>query len=325
MLKISCQFGNHRNTAPIDINGQTIGRWKVIANAGKDKHGALTFNCRCVDCGLGKIITGRVLRSGMNPLCGNCKPPYKPTPRIDTVGKTINGWYVAEQAGTNDHGTILFKCRCVKCGYETLKTSGAVRRKIVPRCAKCPPQYNFEYENAFARGILPDGTRFLVDADMVDKIKDTFWHRNYKGYLVFEKPRKPATYLHRVVLDVGGDIIVDHINRDKTDNRRENLRVVTPAQNSYNKSLQPYNTTGYVGMSWIPKKQCWQARIGCYCRNLALGDFKDIETAAEAYNIATDYLFGEHRGHTNDVPKQSAEFIANIEGKCRRFKQKYMR
>jgi len=244
-------------------------------------------------------------------------------PRIDILCQTINGWYIAEQVGVNAHGVALYKCRCTVCGYETTKTSGDVRYRKLERCSQCPPQYNFEYKGAFAIGTLPCGTRFLVDTDMIERIKNIFWHKNSHGYIVFTKPKQPAVYLHRTILGVGGNIVVDHINRDKTDNRCENLRIVNPAQNASNKGMQPYNTTGYVGVSYLKHCDKYQARIGKFNRSLTLGMFNTIEQAAAAHDIATLYLNGEFHGHLNNVYEPSVEFIQRIENKCERFAIKY--
>lgn len=75
---------------------------------------------------------------------------------------------------------------------------------------------------------------------------------------------------------------IDHINRNRADNRFVNLREATTAQNLYNKNLYRSNTSGFVGVHW--RKNCgkWQARIGVNGKRISLGHF---DSPTEASNI----------------------------------------
>lgn len=96
---------------------------------------------------------------------------------------------------------------------------------------------------------------------------------------------------HRVVFALikgrwpDGDI--DHINRNKKDNRIENLREVTPTQNNCNVGLTKANTSGFKGVSWVKKSNKWRAAIRLGNKNIWLGQYDDIEKAAEAYATAS--------------------------------------
>lgn len=74
----------------------------------------------------------------------------------------------------------------------------------------------------------------------------------------------------------------DHINGDRLDNRRANLRVVTNAQNSQNKTrLNSNNTSGHKGVYWNKARGKWQAYGKIDGRARYLGLYDDIETAAQ--------------------------------------------
>jgi hypothetical protein len=184
------------------------------------------------------------------------------------------------------------------------------------------PQYNFEYNGAFAEGTLPNGTRFLIDADVVDDVSKYFWRIDKDGYVVAASEKKTTKFLHRIILNAPDGVIVDHINRIKTDNRRENLRMVTNTQSACNRPLQKNSMTGFAGVCWDSSNNYYKSRIGFFNRRLTLGCYKDTVQAAAAYNIAAAYLFGEYAGHMNDVPEPSAEFKKHIEEKCEKFKRK---
>jgi len=86
---------------------------------------------------------------------------------------------------------------------------------------------------------------------------------------------------------------IDHINGDKSDNRICNLREATSAQNGFNNPMQPYNTSGYKGVSWSAREKKYRAQITAYGKRNFLGLFDDPAVAAEAYKAAAAKLHGE--------------------------------
>jgi hypothetical protein len=92
-----------------------------------------------------------------------------------------------------------------------------------------------------------------VDKDDYDKFVTGFWHLS-RGY-ASGKFGKLKGMLHRFILDAKkGDPIVDHINNDRLDNRKSNLRFATRSQNSQNKSKCKKTSSKYFGVSKCDKK-----------------------------------------------------------------------
>lgn len=83
---------------------------------------------------------------------------------------------------------------------------------------------------------------------------------------------------------------VDHINRDKLDNRKENLRPATNALNGCNKGPQTNNTSGYKGVSWSTVSGKWSVEIIKDQKKHYLGLFEDREMAARMYNFWAAHL-----------------------------------
>lgn len=85
---------------------------------------------------------------------------------------------------------------------------------------------------------------------------------------------------------------VDHINRDKLDNRPDNLRLATTSQNRANITLQRNNSTGFKGV--FLDKGKFRAKIKSNGIQRFLGSYSTAEAAAAAYDSAALAAFGEY-------------------------------
>jgi hypothetical protein len=86
---------------------------------------------------------------------------------------------------------------------------------------------------------------------------------------------------------------IDHINRNKSDNRIENLRVVTRSQNQMNIAAYSNNSAGIKGVVWHEGRQHWRAYIKIDGQLIDLGHFSDIDDAKQARLEAETELFGK--------------------------------
>lgn len=99
--------------------------------------------------------------------------------------------------------------------------------------------------------------------------------------------------IHSMIL--GRNRIIDHINHDGLDNRRQNLRIVTPTQNAQNRRISTLNTSGIVGVSWRATRARWQVNIGVEGRLIFIGHFIDLQEAISARLDAEKRYFGDYR------------------------------
>lgn len=86
---------------------------------------------------------------------------------------------------------------------------------------------------------------------------------------------------------------LDHVNGDKTDNRIENLRSATNAENMRNTGLRADNKSGFKGVSWNAGCGKWQAHIRVDGKTKHLGLFDAAEAAHQAYCKAAAELHGQ--------------------------------
>ena len=88
---------------------------------------------------------------------------------------------------------------------------------------------------------------------------------------------------------------IDHINRNKADNRISNLREVTNKQNMQNASKRSDNTSGHSGVSWHKDSGKWQAQIAFNYRVIYLGLFESVEDAVAARKAGELKYWGVNR------------------------------
>ena len=84
---------------------------------------------------------------------------------------------------------------------------------------------------------------------------------------------------------------IDHINKNKSDNRLCNLRLATNKQNGENLPLLSVNVSGHRGVSWDAARQKWKAQVKHFGQNIFLGRFDSIADAAKTARDARDRLF----------------------------------
>lgn len=99
--------------------------------------------------------------------------------------------------------------------------------------------------------------------------------------------------MHQLLCPVPEGKIVDHINRNSSDNRRANLRAATQKQNVWNrKFLRKGGKTRYNGIRWDKNREKWQVRLTVNGRRDSFGYYADEVEAAKAY----DRVVEKHRG-----------------------------
>lgn len=146
---------------------------------------------------------------------------------------------------------------------------------------------------------LSKGQKAIVDDEDFDWLSRWNWYahnpmgkfyalRTIGGY----KDRK-ALFMHRLIIGAKKGQDVDHKNGNGLDNRKENLRIATRAQNQANKSGNKNSTSKYRGISWNSRVKKWVAQIVCRGKHYHLGYFKKELEAVDVWNKKAKKIYGE--------------------------------
>jgi len=149
---------------------------------------------------------------------------------------------------------------------------------------------------------LTKGQNAMVDDQDYEYINQWKWLCSSHGYAVRveylgggrKNTKRQTIKMHRLIMDTPIDMETDHINGDRLDNRKENLRIVTRTENQHNRKLNSNNTSGYKGVHLYKPTNRWVARITVNSRLLLLGYFEEIKEAALAYNEAAKKYHGKY-------------------------------
>ena len=133
------------------------------------------------------------------------------------------------------------------------------------------------------------------DFELVSKYKWMFGNGGYAMTWIYcpEYQNNRFTAMHKILIKYDKKLRCDHINRNKLDNRRINLRICTHQQNLQNRPMSIDNLSGYKGVDFCKNKKLYRARICANFKKYHLGYFENKKDAAIAYNNAAIKLVGE--------------------------------
>ncbi len=137
--------------------------------------------------------------------------------------------------------------------------------------------------------LLTKGKYAIVDDEDYELISQYRWHVTTSGYAKRYSQNK-TIYMHRQIY---GDCLIDHINQDKLDNRKKNLRPCTRSQNQANRKIPSSNTSGHKGVAYDNQRKKWRSYIRVNGKQKFLGYFDEFHKAVSAYRTAAKQHFGE--------------------------------
>lgn len=187
----------------------------------------------------------------------------------------------------------LCKCDCGKDGI--IRTKSGLRKGKSTSCGcdryekaskSLKKQNKYDIQDDIVTGYTTNGDTFIFDIDDFDMVKQYSWYKSANGYIAHKDMINGGILLHRLIMHPQDGADVDHKNHDKTDNRKENLRICTRSQNLSNRKYN--NKTGFRGVFELPSGNYSAQSCGQY-----LGTYKTPQEANEAYIKYAKQKFGE--------------------------------
>lgn len=114
----------------------------------------------------------------------------------------------------------------------------------------------------------------------------------YKWYFDGRYARNKLGYMHRFIMNYPKNYQVDHINGNKLDNRKENLRLATSSQNHVN-SLKNIGLSNFKGVRKQAGRNKWRVDIQYNKKKIYIGNFENKKEAAMTYNYFAREIYGE--------------------------------
>lgn len=147
-----------------------------------------------------------------------------------------------------------------------------------------------------------EGAIALVSKKSLELVIQFVWYLGKGGYpITHGTDDKTIVYgkglkMHKLLYpNAPKGKVIDHINRNRLDNRLENFRICTSKQNSYNTKKPKNSTNNYKGVI-KQNNDLWTARVS---KDGQIHEIKDIQTdkeAAKIYDMMAEELFGEYAG-----------------------------
>lgn len=280
------------------------------------------FECKC-DCGNTTIVSYSHLKYGGTLSCGCLKHRSK---YEDLTGQKFGRLTVLKhkgrvQIGTQDQYSQLWECIC-DCGTHCDVDSRSLKSGNTTSCGcvqgeklRASHLNAYDLSGDYGVGYFSDGTTFLFDLADYPEICGYTWHKNDSGYALTTYKGKHYR-MHRIILNLGEyslDSVVDHINHNKCDNRKENLRVCTQQENCFNKLDPSNNTSGHIGVGYSVAKGKYRAYIQRDKKFYDLGCYDTYEEAVAARESAEPKYFAEFAIRREErVNGRTVEFTSEI-------------
>ena len=135
----------------------------------------------------------------------------------------------------------------------------------------------------------------MVDDEDYEFLQQFKWQVDrYKSVKTHANPRLKDILIHRVIMKPEKGVEIDHIDGNRLNNQKSNLRFATSSQNKINRGPRKDNKSGFKGVSWHRQRNLWTARVMIDGKYKHLGLFKTPEEAAEAYNAEATTYYGEY-------------------------------
>ena len=155
----------------------------------------------------------------------------------------------------------------------------------------------------------------LVDVEDIPKVAQYKWRLNKGGtdrskclgVLTGNGKETYTNSLHRHIMNCPSGVYVDHINGNRLDNRKSNLRICSNQENNFNTIKRSVNTSGYKGVWYDKTRDKWVSEIKVNDKKIFIGRYINIEDAAFTRFYAETLLHKEYMSKEDKLVLENLE------------------
>jgi hypothetical protein len=178
--------------------------------------------------------------------------------------------------------------------------------RTIPHCSSKPSVFHrwvFYFTIMAKEIILTQGKIAIVDDEMFEYLNQWKWcliSGRYAATNMKINSKYKSIYLHRFIMNAPKNMQVDHIDNNKLNNIKSNLRLCNHTENMINRPTRSNSKSGYKGVIFYKRLNKYMAKINVNKKQLYLGLYIDPIHAARAYNAAALKYHGEF-AHINKI------------------------
>ena len=210
----------------------------------------------------------------------------------ENINKKYNRLTIIKFDHKGKYNEKYYLCKC-DCGKEKIinvqsvksgktKSCGCSRTILLSNLYK---KYNkYEIKKDYVVGYSTNTKeKFFIDIEDYEKIKNISWYKQKNGYLCHKETGKKVIFMHRYLMNCPSGMVVDHINHNKADNRKNNLRITNYSINCLNRKKLPNG----ICKQKVGNKIYYSVQLNGY-----RGSYKNYEEAKKKRNeiIKNEYL-----------------------------------
>lgn len=261
-----------------DLSGLRYSNIEILKYAGNG-----SWEYVCLLCNEKNTIKTGDLNKGIkrksNMGCPKCSRKNREFEKLNN--KKFGRLTVLDLDPIRKKGVIYWRCIC-ECG-NIIEARGSHLKDGGIRSCGCILRDKdgnaYEFLEDHVIGYTSKGEAFKISKQDHERICGYTWYKSRQGYIATHSTGD-MLLLHRFITNAPSGTHVDHINRDKCDNRIDNLRVGTESDNMHNRSIGKNNTSGVMGVR--KDGNLWIAKIMVNRKEIDLGKYEKFEDAAVA-------------------------------------------
>lgn len=277
-----------------DLSGKRFERLLVVKRE-EGKFNQAYWLC-CCDCGNQIIVASQKLISGSTKSCGCLRnennKKRNELRKSNLAGMTFGEFTVLRRDMSEERNSWVCECSCGE--IRTVQANELIKGKVKScgcqktiRNKKRTVPCEYEVENSIVKVTLRTGEYMVCDLEDWNYLKFYGWRLGSTGYAQTRVDGKNLKF-HVEVMGRKTGFVIDHINRNRLDNRKENLRFVTQEVNTLNRSMQRNNKCGHKGIYYDKSRDKYVAEIKVKGKKIYLGRYENIEDAINAREKAVE-------------------------------------